>query len=281
MKIVLFLALSLLLSSLTFGQTKDLPSVLVPDNTAQKQAKQIGAEVLKLLPRGTYKEIGDGYNDEDNPLGIRGGGAYYSFSTLSHSYNKTPQISLESGEFNVGFYGANYGFIVDLGEVSLSETMLDREITRSLICYRPPQLYDDARREAMASHNYQAGDFVFRRRSAVKVGHTYLLRSISFDESDILVAFNVAGIDDNGAINIIWKKIVNFDKPILLYLSDSDLTEKIEDILKRKDYQDVAFSISNNEVTLSGIISREYYGSLMASVQELRPKRVINQIKMR
>src|SRR5690349_9642460 len=48
--------------------------------------------IARLLPRGKY---GD-------KLSIREGGAYYSFTKLSNSYNEDPQIGLEQGMLSTG-----------------------------------------------------------------------------------------------------------------------------------------------------------------------------------
>lgn len=282
MKKGVILILTLLLSSLVIAQSETLPDVLIPDPTVAAQAKTQGAEVFRLLPRGMFENKEGSYSDADNPLGVRGGGAFYSFSTRLHSYNKTPQIQLESGQFSVGgFYGANYGFMADLGKVPLSEASLDLGETRFLANYKPPKLHDDIRKQQRASHNYQAGEYVFKRMLPVVAGHTYLLRSISFGEADILVAFNVAGINADGSVNVIWTKIIEFEKPIMLFQTDEELSDRIEDILKRRDYQEVKFSVAKNEVILSGNLSRSYYGSLMTSIQELRPTKIINQIQFK
>ena len=82
-------------------KTQKLPSVLVPDAASFADAGLPGVEVFKLLPRGTYKDADGSYKDEGNPLGLRGGGAYYSFSRHSHSYNQVPQIQLEAGNLVV------------------------------------------------------------------------------------------------------------------------------------------------------------------------------------
>lgn len=42
------------------------------------------------------------------------------------------------------------------------------------------------------------------------VGNTYLLRSISFESYDILVAIQIIRIDSDGSIIMAWKKIKSF-----------------------------------------------------------------------
>ena len=55
--------------------------------------------LIRLLPR----EASDG----QDKLTVRGGGAYYSFSRLTHEYGYGSDIEFANGEFSVGFAGAD------------------------------------------------------------------------------------------------------------------------------------------------------------------------------
>ena len=44
----------------------------------------------------------------------------FSFSTGSHDYQKTAEIELQQNYLSVGFAGADYGLIADLGSISLA-----------------------------------------------------------------------------------------------------------------------------------------------------------------
>jgi len=50
----------------------------------------------------------------------------------------------------------------------------------------------------------------YKNRLPVHVGATYLLRSIVYDESDVLVAFRVARREDDGSVIIAWKMLKEF-----------------------------------------------------------------------
>src|SRR5690606_25513520 len=102
------------LSSIGFSQNTQLPPILIPSERSQAEAARLNGQAVKILPRGMFAEQTKN-SDIDCPLGIRGDGAYFSFSTGSHSYNKTPEIELQQGRISVGFAGANYGMITDLG----------------------------------------------------------------------------------------------------------------------------------------------------------------------
>ena len=55
--------------------------------------------LIRLIPREVY----------DRRLIISGGGAYYSFTELTHEYGRGPDISLERNRFSVGFAGLDWG----------------------------------------------------------------------------------------------------------------------------------------------------------------------------
>jgi len=78
---------------------------------------------------------------------LRGGGAYYSFSLLTHEYNYGSDLSLERGQFRVGFAGADYGFLTNLGDVSLESISLDTHEAKRLAAYARVRQEADARLE--------------------------------------------------------------------------------------------------------------------------------------
>ena len=81
--------------------------------------QQPNTGLIRLLPREKYDD--QAYKGSTkSSVTIRGGGAYYSFTALSHDYNSGgPDLSLEMGSFGVGFAGANYGMLTNLGDVAL------------------------------------------------------------------------------------------------------------------------------------------------------------------
>ena len=90
-----------------------------------------------MLPREVYES--EVYKKNRKTLTIRGGGAYYSFARLTHEYGYGSDLSLDSGYLSVGFAGADYGMMIDLGDVSLDEidrVTLDAE-GRIVLSYTP------------------------------------------------------------------------------------------------------------------------------------------------
>lgn len=176
---------------------------LAPDAKDMAEAAGVGAEVFRIIPRGKI----------DFQIGVRGGGAYYSFSTKSHDYDSKPQIELQQNNLSVGFAGANYGFIKDLGEISLASINTESYAVDFLANYRPPTNISEIRSEQSKSRDFQIDGITYKRELAAIVGNTYVLRSISFEDADALVAFKIHRKDTDGSLIIFWKMLKEFEKP--------------------------------------------------------------------
>lgn len=192
--------------------------------SAQDQAdhalflKQSNTGLIKLLPsRPVNEKI------------VRGGGSYYSFHFLSHEYGRGSDLQLvrplivrpgyvpEKGfegsfdMFMVGFAGADYGMLTNLGDVPLDEIMLKDPRAHFLAEYEPPSSDPKARCEF---RRFRDGETIegrlYKRTLPVQAGSTYLVRSIVYNESDVLVAFRVARRDDDGSVIIAWKLLKDF-----------------------------------------------------------------------
>jgi hypothetical protein len=180
--------------------------------------KQSNTGLIRLLPSRT-----------GNEKIVRGGGSYYSFHFLSHEYGRGSDLELtrplifRSGNvpeksypgsldaFSVGFGGANYGMLTNLGEVPLDEITLKDQRARYLAEYEPPVSESEARCEFRRFSNGETIEGrLYKRSLPVQVGASYLVRSISYGESDVLVAFRVARRDDDGSAIITWKLLKDF-----------------------------------------------------------------------
>jgi hypothetical protein len=179
--------------------------ILLPDIKDSNEAEKKGFEVFRLMPRERY----------DHKLTVRGGGAYYSFSSKSHDYQSISQISLEQNHLSVGFAGADYGFIADLGILPLATINKETYGAAFLANYKPPRNMIEIRSEQRQAHGYQIGDITYKRYLPAIVGSTYVLRSISFDEVDVLVAFKIHRKDTDGSLIIFWKMLKEFEKPTI------------------------------------------------------------------
>lgn len=232
-RLVLFFLFMLCLVLAAGGQTKiSKKKILEPSSEDLTEAKKQGFRVFKILPRGMFK---------DNELPPRGGGAYYSFVRKSHSYDDIPQIEymqlvinrinnprIESPKsvsvdfLQVGFYGANYGFIADLGEIPLAEITPESKTAKFLTSYKPDSGELSARYAYQrVREDFEVEGIKYSQTYAAVVGHTYILRAISFGEADTLVAFHLYRKAADGGLIIFWKLIKEFKVP---YLKSSNKT---------------------------------------------------------
>lgn len=274
-------ALKVLIFALAFvyfinGQGKtSMNEVLLPSPSDIAEAKNQGLEVFKLAPRGMF-------DYEQNELSLRGGGAYYSFVKKSHSYNEIPQIELQDGKLSVGFYGANYGFIGDLGEIPLAEVQKEMAGVQYLAIYKPAAIEPTARQEyRLLQTNYKTEKITYKKSLPAVVGKTYVLRAVSYDEADTLVAFKIYRKDADGSLVIFWKLLENFEKPVLVKSkrttsTDNIITEnysggraaKIQEALRKKGFTQVKVSEENNIIVLRGKYPKGRLSEAIQTAQE-------------
>ena len=165
--------------------------------------------LIRLLPREKY----DSHANSKSGLTMNGGGAFYSFVRLTHEYGYGSDILLEQNYLSVGFAGADYGFMTMLDEVALENVTTELPPVAFLLGYKPPREDAAARQEGRSFWPEKSLDGLsYSRRLPVKVNGTYLLRSISFDNSDVLVAFRIVRKDSDDSLIIAWKLLKKFPK---------------------------------------------------------------------
>lgn len=166
--------------------------------------------IIRLLPRETY----DG--NAKRALAIRGGGAYYSFVRKTHEYGYGSDIELAQEQLSAGFAGADYGMLLNLGDVPLEQVANDHAATRALLDYTPPVKEPEVRAvQRKLWQGIELSGITFKDRILAKVSNTYLLRSISVDRSDILVVFRVVRQDTDGSLIIVYRVLKTFPKPTM------------------------------------------------------------------
>src|SRR5688572_5987538 len=74
--------------------------------------------LIRLLPREVYNR---GSYRKEKELKIPGGGAYYSFANLTHAYGRGSDIELQNNNLSVGFAGADYGTLTNIGDTPLEQ----------------------------------------------------------------------------------------------------------------------------------------------------------------
>jgi hypothetical protein len=169
--------------------------------------------LIRLMPRESYDW--ETYHAKKR-IPIRGGGAYYSFANLTHAYGFGNDLALERKVLSVGFGGADYGMLTNLGDRPLEGITLDNSGARFIAQYAPPGRERAARSEF---RRFQAGvkieGVLYRSRLPLEIGATYLLRSIVYRESDVLVAFRTVREDADGSVIIAWKLLKKYPVPEL------------------------------------------------------------------
>jgi hypothetical protein len=170
--------------------------------------KKSNAGLIRLLPRETYDSQTYGTRKK---LSIRGGGAYYSFFYLTHEYGYGSDLELDHNRLSVGFAGADYGMLTNLGKTDLASITEKDLRARFLSKYTAPRDDPDARCER---RRFVMGETIdgqsYRNSLPVEIGASYLVRSIVYGHYDILVAFQVTRRAEDGSIIIAWKLLKEF-----------------------------------------------------------------------
>ena len=176
--------------------------------------------LIRLLPRHTPQS-----KNADGAVKINGGGAYYSFAFLTHEYGFGSDLELSATvrflnrsrlpawyELAVGFAGADYGMMTRVDDVALEDITTADPRVRFMLGYQPPRAEAMARREASAFREGRLVDLqLYRSRQPIQMNTTYLLRSISYGRSDVVVAFRVVRQDTDASVTIVWKLLKKFD----------------------------------------------------------------------
>lgn len=174
--------------------------------------QQPNTGLIRLLPRETFDS--QTYRDARQSMVVRGGGAYYSFVRLTHEYGFGSDLELDHSQFVVGFAGADFGFLTNLGDIPIESVGPDTRGVSVFGAYKPPRAEELARKEYRRLHDGADLEGVsVKSRVPVVSGATYLLRSINYRDSDVLVAFRVVRIDSDGSVVLAWKMLKKFGKP--------------------------------------------------------------------
>ncbi|HXG92207.1 MAG TPA: hypothetical protein VNN73_07525 [Blastocatellia bacterium] len=168
--------------------------------------RQPDTGIIRLLPREKY----------DGKLLVRGGGAYYSFARLVHEYGYGSDIELQREYFSVGFAGADYGFLVNLGNTPVESISVEHPGVKYLAEYTAPSKEPEAREQHRRGYpGFDVDGFTYASRTPALTNTTYAVRSISYEDSDVLIAFRVVRQDTDGSMILLWKILKKFPTPHL------------------------------------------------------------------
>lgn len=174
--------------------------------------RQPDTGLIRLLPREKFDN--EVYRRNEKSITMRGGGAYYSFHRKTQEYGHGSDIELDRAQLHTGFAGANYGMLTDLGNIPLETVGPDMRSVNLFASYKVPRQEQLARSEARRlSQGAELEGLPVSRRVPLKLNSTYLLRSINYRLSDVLVAFKVVRIDSDGSATLLWKLLKKYKTP--------------------------------------------------------------------
>jgi hypothetical protein len=179
--------------------------------------------LIRMYPPGRRRVI----SVTDLATGRRPGfGRYaslYSFTKAKHGNGLNgyvdprlgwAELLLLNGRFFTGFSGEALGVMVALGDVPLETVTPDTGGVTGLTNIKAPADYFEA---VSLSRRNRAGFELerFRYGSSLPVSEnmTYVLRSTSNKRADVLVAFRVVRVEENGSLTLIWRKLKVYPKP--------------------------------------------------------------------
>jgi hypothetical protein len=168
--------------------------------------RQPDTGMIRIMPSEKY----------DRNLFTRGGGAFYSFNRLTHDYTYGADILLTQGTLRAGLAGANFGFLVLLGDVPIEAVTVEHPGVRFLDTFKAPSAEPEAREQyRRAGTGFEAEGFAYRSSLPATVNRTYVVRSVNYDLSDLLIALRVTRQDSDGSLILAWKILERFPVPQL------------------------------------------------------------------
>lgn len=171
--------------------------------------------LIRLMPR---EVAGSGSDREKQKLNLPGGGAYYSFNDLTHAYGYGPDIVLEPDALSAVFDGFSYGLLTNIGDTPLEQIRIDDLRVRALAAYLPPTAGMELREQLRllsSGDGIMLAGMLYQRSVPVREHSTYLLRSIRYFTSSVLVAFRVVRQEADGSVIIAWKLLKGYLPPKL------------------------------------------------------------------
>jgi hypothetical protein len=98
----------------------------------------------------------------------------------------------------------------------LEDQLLEHPAVEYLSHFKTPTKENEARAQwRQIGSGLTVNDITYQRDLPALVNKTYVLRSINYEQADILVAFRVIRRDMDGSIVIAWKTLKKFPVPRL------------------------------------------------------------------
>ncbi len=182
---------------------------------------------LKLENFGVVKLLSERAVEANRAiLRTRGEGTYFSFVRRTHEYGYGSDVALRNGQLSVGFAGLDFGHLLNVGSIS-KEQFLEiaeqpptwlptskHEAWRFMWDHRPPTVTKEVRQAQRESRDRTIGGVPVSSRAAAVPNTSFLLRSISYNTSDVLVAIRLERLAEDGSLVFVWRILKVLDTPV-------------------------------------------------------------------
>ena len=195
--------------------------------------------LFRLLPAGKYEfnHTVAAHRDPDTEMPLLGGGAYYSFTERTHKFGPWSDIHLTNNRLIVGPTTKAVGIMTNLGDVPLGSVDINIPGLGFIARLAAPKTYSDlADLHRRAVQGFEENGFEFGSVITTTPDVTYALRSISYkkdgylvnpnepytrldisrlgyDGSDILIAFRIVARNEDGSLEILWRRLQRYQNP--------------------------------------------------------------------
>ncbi len=170
--------------------------------------------------------------DEPCPWNIIGKATLYSFRTQKYTNKLFSDIKLEEKIFKAT--GLNLlGFFTDLGDVPIENLSLESKGIKEMASFQPSTDLQEAKRQFnKVKKGLKIGEYVFENTIQMETEKVYAARFIAFDSRvnrrigkfrvnilgedkrrDTIVVFRVVRENEDGSVNILWKKLQEKNAP--------------------------------------------------------------------
>ena len=187
-------------TKLTEEQKKLLKASLQDEASFASFLSHSNTGLIRLLPREKY--------DYTVQMPLRGGGAYYSFSKLSHEAGPWSDIKYQEGRLHAGVNELTLGLMTMLGDVSLNHLDSDNAAVKFISQLTVPAKYAEYQSHVVKHRSgFEAAGSIYRSALPAQLNATYLLRSTIYNRTDSVIAFRLIRRDSDGGVTLLWKML--------------------------------------------------------------------------
>ena len=172
--------------------------------------------IFKLLPLIDCSNLDKKENCHERNVQIRLFANAFSFRGKRNTMPLTADLIKTDDVFNTS-QNANQSIFVNLGDVKLEDLSVNSAGMDFLVNFKPEKKAKKINEQyEQIAKGIKIGNYEYLKSLPISENATYALRSIAYQGSldfppgeiaDVIVAFRVAGIDDDGTVTIIWKEL--------------------------------------------------------------------------